>query len=486
MTEQSPDVRANKTRLLDDVFDRMTTTIAADRTRVGKTMDVADVRALIDRGLFTPAQAQAAGLVDGVADQGQLEMVIARALGRPDVGITDLDTAPIAPGAWPGRPRRRRAGRRHDRRRPQPGAAVRHRRRRRVGHAARGAGGVPHRFDDRRRRPARQQPGRLGVRVGRHRARDRPAARGGQAGHRLDGRHGGVGRLLHRGARRLVFAEPSTITGSIGIFAIKVDAAQLVSTAGHQRRDHEARRPRRLPVALPAVDRGGGEDGDGQDALPLRPVHRDRGERARVARPDRRAASTSSGAGRSGRARSRSRSAWSTGWAAWPTRSTRRCAAAGIPVGRDRMPEMRCCRARRWTWFAAWWPAAPTEAARAARGGAEPVAPAQLLTPGRCAPRCACWRRRCSAAAPASRRGCPTTSRCASRPARSAGVRLLLRCALRPSRGKRARQVHGAGRREGVYVRAIVDCARPPIGTMNARGRRRGETGGGGERERGT
>jgi protease-4 len=29
--------------------------------------------------------------------------VVARALGRPDVGITDLETAPIAPGAWPSR-----------------------------------------------------------------------------------------------------------------------------------------------------------------------------------------------------------------------------------------------------------------------------------------------------------------------------------------------------------------------------------------------
>ena len=145
MNEQSPDVRANKTRLLDDVFDRMT---AVDRGRPhaasASRWTSAEVRALIDRGLFTPPQAQAAGLVDGVADQGQLEMVIARALGRPDVGITDLDTAPIAPGAWPGRRVARRARRRHDRRRPQPGAAVRHRRRRRVGHAARGAGGVPH------------------------------------------------------------------------------------------------------------------------------------------------------------------------------------------------------------------------------------------------------------------------------------------------------------------------------------------------------
>jgi protease-4 len=103
MTEQSPDVRANKTRLLDDVFARVTGAIAADRTRAGKRMDAAEVRALIDRGLFTPAQAQAAGLIDGVADQGQLEAVIAHALGRPDVTISDLETTPIAPGAWPSR-----------------------------------------------------------------------------------------------------------------------------------------------------------------------------------------------------------------------------------------------------------------------------------------------------------------------------------------------------------------------------------------------
>jgi protease-4 len=102
MTEQSPDVRANKARLLDDVFDRITGAIAADRTRAGKRMDVAEVRALVDRGLFTPGQAQAAGLVDGVGDEGQLQAVIAHALGRP-IAISDLETAPIAPGAWPGR-----------------------------------------------------------------------------------------------------------------------------------------------------------------------------------------------------------------------------------------------------------------------------------------------------------------------------------------------------------------------------------------------
>ena len=103
MTEQSPDVRANKNRLLDDVFKRMVTTIALDRARIGKRVDVADVHKLIERGLFTPAEAQAAGLVDGIADQGQLEQLIASVLGRSAVSILDMETAPVAPGAWPGR-----------------------------------------------------------------------------------------------------------------------------------------------------------------------------------------------------------------------------------------------------------------------------------------------------------------------------------------------------------------------------------------------
>ena len=189
-------------------------------------MDAAEVRALIDRGLFTPPQAQAAGLVDGVADQGQLETVIARALGRPDVGITDPDTAPVAPGAWPGR---RVAvvlvdGTIVD----GPSQELPFG----IGGVAgsdtlrRGAGGVPRRFDGRRRRPARQQPGRLGVRVRRHRARDRAAARRGQAGRRLDGRLAASGGYYIAAPADVVFAEPSTITGSIGIFALKVDAAQ--------------------------------------------------------------------------------------------------------------------------------------------------------------------------------------------------------------------------------------------------------------------
>ena len=232
MTEQSPDVRANKTRLLDDTFNRITASIATDRTRVGKKMDVAEVRALIDRGLFTPPQAQAAGLVDGVADQGQLETVIARALGRPDVGITDLDTAPIAPGAWPGR---------------------------RVGVVL-----VDGTIVD---GPSQELPFGIGGVAGSDTLlaaleECRTDSTIGAVVLRVNSPGGSafasdviaraivqlraagkpvvvsMGELAASGGyyisapADLVFAEPSTITGSIGIFAIKVDAAQLVNLLG--------------------------------------------------------------------------------------------------------------------------------------------------------------------------------------------------------------------------------------------------------------
>jgi protease-4 len=232
MNEQSPDVRANKTRLLDDVFNRITTSIAADRGRVGKKMDAGEVRALVDRGLFTPPEAQAAGLVDGVADQGQLEMVIARALGRSDVGITDLDTGPIAPGAWPGR---RVAVVLVD------GTIV-------DGPSQElpfGIGGVAGSdtvlgaLEECRSDPT---IGAVVLRVnspgGSAFASDviaRAILQLRAAGKPVIVSMGDLaasGGYYISAPADLVFAEPSTVTGSIGIFAIKVDAAPLVSMLG--------------------------------------------------------------------------------------------------------------------------------------------------------------------------------------------------------------------------------------------------------------
>ena len=103
MTEQSPDVRANKNQLLDDVSGRVVVAIAGDRTRAGHPLDVAVVRTLIDRGIFAPGEAALAGLTDAVAAEGDLGPLVARALHRPGLPLRDPDRAPMKPDAWPSR-----------------------------------------------------------------------------------------------------------------------------------------------------------------------------------------------------------------------------------------------------------------------------------------------------------------------------------------------------------------------------------------------
>ncbi|HTB56782.1 MAG TPA: signal peptide peptidase SppA [Polyangia bacterium] len=103
MTEQSPAVRENKNQLLDDVYNRLTATIAADRTRAGHPMDAAIVRGLIDRGIFSAGDATLAGLGDAVAAEGDLEAFVQHALGRANLRLRDPDSSPAAPAAWPSR-----------------------------------------------------------------------------------------------------------------------------------------------------------------------------------------------------------------------------------------------------------------------------------------------------------------------------------------------------------------------------------------------
>jgi protease-4 len=81
----------------------VTAAIAADRTRAGHPMDAAMVRGLIDRGVFVPGDAVLAGLVDAQIAEGDLEAALGRTLGRPHIGLRDPDDSPEAPVAWPGR-----------------------------------------------------------------------------------------------------------------------------------------------------------------------------------------------------------------------------------------------------------------------------------------------------------------------------------------------------------------------------------------------
>src|SRR6185369_6297504 len=80
MDQQSEPVRQNKDAILDDVFQRLVGAVVEDRRRAGAAgagaaaagLTADRLRALIDRGLFTPPEAQAAGLVDVVADETDL------------------------------------------------------------------------------------------------------------------------------------------------------------------------------------------------------------------------------------------------------------------------------------------------------------------------------------------------------------------------------------------------------------------------------
>jgi protease IV len=102
MNEQSPPVRANKNALLDDVFQRFVTAVSRARTGGGRVFDEARVRLLVDRGLYTPIEARLVGLVDAVKDDDELEDYVRAALGRPGLAIHEPDPAPSLE-AWPSR-----------------------------------------------------------------------------------------------------------------------------------------------------------------------------------------------------------------------------------------------------------------------------------------------------------------------------------------------------------------------------------------------
>ena len=100
--EQTAPVRANKNDLLDDVFHRFVATVARARTAGGRVIDEARVRTLVDRGLFTPYEAQLVGLIDAVKDDDELEAWLRVSLGRPSIAIRAPDPSSTR-DAWPSR-----------------------------------------------------------------------------------------------------------------------------------------------------------------------------------------------------------------------------------------------------------------------------------------------------------------------------------------------------------------------------------------------
>ena len=78
----SPELRSQYELLVDDIYDQLISMIAEDRD-----LEADKVRELIDVGLFTPAQAQEAGLIDSVAYDDQLSSGLQESLAVEEVEL---------------------------------------------------------------------------------------------------------------------------------------------------------------------------------------------------------------------------------------------------------------------------------------------------------------------------------------------------------------------------------------------------------------
>lgn len=82
MTEHTEPVRENKNALLDDSFGRIAAAVADGRKAAGVTPERA--RALVDKGSFIPEEARTAGLVDDVKPWAEMEKIDGVSVRRPD------------------------------------------------------------------------------------------------------------------------------------------------------------------------------------------------------------------------------------------------------------------------------------------------------------------------------------------------------------------------------------------------------------------
>ena len=113
MTSQSEPVRRNRNELLDDVYQRILVALregrAAEPASSGgagapKAALAKEAQALVQKGTFTPEEAQRAGLVDAIRDDDGLRDYLRLLTGAPALGLErHADTAPLRPLRWPGR-----------------------------------------------------------------------------------------------------------------------------------------------------------------------------------------------------------------------------------------------------------------------------------------------------------------------------------------------------------------------------------------------
>jgi protease-4 len=106
LNRQSEPVRDNKNRLLDDVFNRLVTALYEGRRRAGgtaATLSEGKIREMIDHGVFLPREAESAGLIDAIRDEGEVATYVGQVLGHPGIAIHDPDPSPPHPQRWRGR-----------------------------------------------------------------------------------------------------------------------------------------------------------------------------------------------------------------------------------------------------------------------------------------------------------------------------------------------------------------------------------------------
>jgi protease-4 len=94
MNGQSAPVAANRNAMLDDNFGRLLAGVADGRSAQG--LDQAKVRGLVDRAVFSAVEAREAGLVDVVADDDELKAALAQSLGP----LRDADLQAREVGRW--------------------------------------------------------------------------------------------------------------------------------------------------------------------------------------------------------------------------------------------------------------------------------------------------------------------------------------------------------------------------------------------------
>jgi protease-4 len=97
LEHQSQPVLDNRNALLDDLYTRVVNGIVTGRQAQG--FDFAKVGKLIDRGLYSPAQAKDVGLIDAIGDSRDAEDLVKKWLGR-NIAIRDADPTRFASQRW--------------------------------------------------------------------------------------------------------------------------------------------------------------------------------------------------------------------------------------------------------------------------------------------------------------------------------------------------------------------------------------------------